>query len=206
MSYWIIGTLILSVISPVFYTKSMLAGEAKPHRFTRLVVFLASVVGVLGVLGSTNIAGIVFALIFLARATYLLIMSGIYGVGGATRLDWSCLAIAVTALVLYAISGNGLLAISFAMLADFIGYIPTFVKTWRDPTSEDPLFFGIEGLAALLGVFAIAELRVDVMFPVFFLACCVLMLFLIYRPFANRGATPSAERVPGDPEPSGVDG
>ena len=196
MSYWIIGTLILSVISPVFYTKSMLAGDAKPHRVTRLVVFLASVVGVLGVLGSTNVAGIIFALIFLARATYLLIMSGRYGVGGATCLDWYCLAIAVGALVLYAVSGNGLLAILFAMLADFIGYLPTFVKTWRDPRSEDPLFFGIEGLAALLGVVAIAEVRVDVMFPVFFLACCVAMLFLIYRPFVNRGASPEAERVP----------
>lgn len=186
MDIWILGTLILSLISPVFYTKSMLAGKAKPHRVTRLVVWLASVVGLLAVLGSPNVAGIIFAGIFFARATYLLIVSLIYGVGGASKLDIWCLTVAVLALALYGVTGNGLLAVAFGILADLIGYIPTFVKTWKNPKSEDPLFFGIEALASLFAVFAIWELRVDILFPVYFVLCSLVVVLFVYRPAISK--------------------
>lgn len=181
MNYWIIGTLVLSFISPIFYTKSMLAGKAKPHRVTRLIVWLASVAGILGILHSTNMAGIIFAIIFFVRASYLLVMSLLFGAGGASRLDKSCLVIGVLALAVYVVTGSGLLAISFGILSDVIGYIPTFVKTWRQPKSEDPLFFAIESVASLFAVFAIWELRVDVLFPIYFLLCGSTVVFLIYR-------------------------
>jgi hypothetical protein len=181
MNIWIIGTLILSLISPIFYTKSMLAHKAKPHRITRLIVWLAAIAGLVGVLGSTNTSGIIFAIIFLARASYLLIMSLIYGVGGASRLDKYCLAIGALAVIFYTITGNGLLAISLGIVADLIGYIPTFVKTWHKPHSEDPTFFIIEGVASLSAVFAIWELRVDILFPIYFVACSATVTLLIYR-------------------------
>jgi len=181
MNYWIIGTLILALISPVFYTKSMLAGKSKPHKVTRLIVWLAAIAGLLGVVHSTNIAGIIFAAIFFTRATYLLVMSYIYGVGGATKLDKYCLVIGILALLLYVITGNGLLAISLGILADLIGYIPTFVKTWHKPDSEDPTFFIIEGVASLFAVIAIWQLRVDILFPIYFVVCSAAVVMLIYR-------------------------
>ena len=181
INFWIIGTLILALLSPISYTKSMLAGKAKPHRVTRLIVWLASVAGLLGVISSTNLPGIIFAGIFFARASYLLVMSYIYGVGGASWLDKICLVIGITALLAYVATGSGLLAISFGILADIIGYIPTFVKTYHHPTSEDPVFFSIEGMAALLAVFAVWEIRVDILFPIYFFLCNAAVVFLIYR-------------------------
>jgi len=194
MNYWIIGTLILSLISPIFYTKSILAHKAKPHRVTRLIVWLASIAGVLAVIHSNNLAGKIFAGIFLARATYLLMLAAIRGVGGASKLDRVCLVIGMLALVVYAVTGSGLLAISFGVLSDFIGYIPTFIKTWHDPASESPTFFAIEGLASFLGVLAIWQLRVDIILPVYFVLCSAAVVVLIYRKrvgklFKLRGAT-----------------
>lgn len=159
----------------------MLAGKAKPHKVTRLIVWLASVAGLLGVLHSPNTAGILFAGIFFARASYLLVMALIYGTGGASQLDKSCLIIGVGALAAYAVTGSGLLAITFGILADLIGYIPTFVKTWHQPKSEDPLFFSIESSASLLAIFAIWELRPDILFPIYFFVCGAVVVFLIYR-------------------------
>jgi hypothetical protein len=181
MNPWIIGTLILSLISPIFYTKSMLAGKSKPHKVTRLIVWFAAVSGVLGILHSSNMAGIIFACIFFARASYLLVMALIYGTGGASPLDKWCLVIGILALIVYAVTRNGLLAISFGILADLIGYIPTFVKTWHKPDSEDPTFFVIEGLASMLAVIAIWQLRVDILFPIYFVLCSAAVVLLIYR-------------------------
>jgi len=181
MSYWIIGTLVLSLISPISYTKSMLAGKSKPHRITRLIVWLASVAGVLGVLHTSNLPGKIFAYIFLARASYLLVMSIIYGVGGFARLDKYCLVLGVMALIAYVTTRNGLLAISLGILADLIGYIPTFIKTYHQPQSEDPVFFSIEGAASLFGVFAVWSFQVGILFPLYFTLCSATVVTLIYR-------------------------
>jgi hypothetical protein len=181
MNYWILGTLILSLISPIFYSKSIFAGKSKPHKTTRFIVWLASIAGVLAVVHSDNLAGKIFAAIFLARATYLLVLAGIYGVGGTSRLDYVCLATGILALILYVVTGSGLLAISFGVLSDLIGYVPTFVKTWHHPSSESPAFFAIEGLASLLGVLAIRQLRVDIVLPLYFVLCSATVVSLIYR-------------------------
>ncbi len=181
MNFWIIGTLILSVLSPISYTKSMLEGKSKPHRVTRLVIWLASLAGFLGVMNSSSLPGKIFALIFLVRATYLLGMSIKYGVGGLAKLDIYCLILGILALITYSVTKNGVATILLGILADVFGYIPTFVKTYHKPESEDALFFGIEGIAALFGIFAIWELRADILFPIYFTLCCVIMLGLIYR-------------------------
>lgn len=181
MGYLIIGTLILSLISPIFYTKSMLAGKAKPHKVTRFIVWLASVAGVLGVIHNSNLPGKIYALIFFARATYLLAMSLRYGFGGFSKLDKYCLLLGIVAVISYVLTGNGLLSISLGILADVIGYIPTFIKTYRHPTTEDPTFFSIEAAAALLGVFAIWQLEPDILFPIYFTACSLVVVGLIYR-------------------------
>jgi len=181
MNYWIVGTLILSLISPISYTRSMLAGKSKPHRVTRLIVWLASVAGVLGVLHTTNLPGKIFAFIFLARASYLLVMSMIYGLGGAAKLDIYCLAIGLLALAAYVTTHNGIITISLGILADLIGFIPTFVKTYRQPTSEDPMFFSIEGIASLFGVFAVGSWQVGLLFPLYFTLCSATVVALIYR-------------------------
>lgn len=181
MNYWIIGTLVLSIISPISYTKSMLAGKAKPHRTTRLIVLLASIASVLGVVHSSNVAGQIFAGIFLARASYLFIMSMIYGTGGWAALDKYCFVIGVLALLAYVTTHNGVLTISLGILSDVIGFVPTFVKTYRHPESEDPVFFGIEGVASFLGVLAIWELRPDIIFPLYFTVCSAGVLLFIYR-------------------------
>jgi hypothetical protein len=181
MNYWIIGTIALSILSPISYTKSMLKGKVKPHRVTRLIVWLASVAGLLGVLNSSNSSGKIFALIFLIRATYLLIMAVLYGVGGLQKLDLYCLFFGVLALVAYYTTRSGLLTISLGIAADLIGYIPTFVKTYKKPESEDPLFFSIEGLASLFAIFAIWELVPDILFPIYFLLSSMTVVALVYR-------------------------
>lgn len=186
MNYWIIGTLLLSLVSPISYTKSMLAGKSKPHRVTRLIVWLASVAGLLGVLHSSNLAGKIFALIFLTRATYLLIMALLYGVGGTTKLDRICLVLGIVAIMAYLITKNGLLTISLGVLADLIAYIPTFVKTYHKPKSEDPLFFSIEFVASLFGIFAIWQWKADILFPIWFAISCLVVLALIYRKELHR--------------------
>jgi hypothetical protein len=108
-------------------------------------------------------------------------MAVIYGVGGLQKLDLYCLFFGVLALVAYYTTRSGLLTISLGIAADLIGYLPTFVKTYKKPESEDPLFFSIEGLASLFAIFAIWELAPDILFPIYFLLSSMTVVALIYR-------------------------
>ncbi|MBP9667186.1 hypothetical protein KBD87_00055 [Candidatus Saccharibacteria bacterium] len=181
MNIWILLSLVLSLISPIFYTKSMLEGKAKPHRVTRAVIWLAAVTGIIGILGSSNLSGIMFAGIFFVRASYLLVMSIIYGEGGTSKLDKVCFSMGVVAVISYVLTGSGLLAVMLGVLADLIAFIPTFVKTWKKPESEDPNFFAIEVVASICAIIAIDELRVDTIFPIYFVLSGGFVLLLIYR-------------------------
>ena len=181
MDLWIAAMILLSVLSPVSYTRSMLNNQAKPHRVTRLVIFLVSISALVGILGTSNTAGLIFAGVFFARATYLFIMSLKYGVGGSSKLDKICLAGGIVSLLIYGMTGSGIYAILLGIVTDVIAFMPTFVKTWQKPETEDPLYFFIELLAASCGALAIGEIRTDLLFPVYFILCNACLLLFIYR-------------------------
>lgn len=105
----------------------------------------------------------------------------IYGIGGRTRLNGICLGLGITGLLAYTVTGNGLLAVTFGILADVVGYIPTFVKTFKDPTSEDPVFFALEGAASFLAVLAVGSAEIGIVFPIYFVLSSTIVLVLIYR-------------------------
>ncbi len=183
MNGWLIGNIVLSLVSPISYTQSMLRGQAKPHKVTRLIVWVASMTAIIGVIGSDNVSGIAFASIFFLRATYLMLMSLKYGVGGSSRLDKTCVALGLLAIVLYPLTGSGILSVLLGITADLIAFIPTFVKIWHDPSSEDPIFFAVECAAALCAVIAIGTIKTELFFPLYIVLCNVFILMLIFRKY-----------------------
>ncbi len=174
----------LSVVSPISYTWRTLKGTVRPHRVTRLVVWVASLTSLIVTLGSENSSGKLFGIVFFARATFLLLLALKYGAGGRTKLDIYCLVIGVVG-VLVSLTGNGLAGILLALVADVVGYIPAIVKTYKDPRSEEPIFYILEFFAALSIVISIGDLSVDIIMPLYFVASCVVMLGLIYRPIKS---------------------
>jgi hypothetical protein len=62
-----------------------------------------------------------------------------------TRFDLLCGAASVAALVLWAVTGKGLLALILSVVADFFAAVPTIVKSYRAPVSEtgSPYLLGV---------------------------------------------------------------
>jgi len=74
-----------------------------------------------------------------------------------TTFDWCCGIASVTALVLWQISGSGVVGVLFSIAADALGAIPTLRKTFSHPRSESPLFFGLFAISALVTLLTITE-------------------------------------------------
>jgi len=69
--------------------------------------------------------------------------------------DLTCAVVATTALGVWLGLGQAPIAVFFAVLADGVAALPTVLKAWRDPDSENLIFYvsvGIGGVITLLTV------------------------------------------------------
>jgi len=178
----LIAATLLSFTGTTDYVLSIFRGKTKPHRTTRVVLLIVSIVNFIGTLAAHARGGILLlAILFLARSLLLAILSLSKGVGGTTKLDIWCASIAVLGIVAWQLSGSGIWALVFAIVADAVAYIPAILKTWRLPKSEAPLLYILEGVAAILAVVH-DGLLLSTIFQLYIIISCAAMLVCIYRP------------------------
>ncbi|HSX23869.1 MAG TPA: hypothetical protein VLE74_02100 [Candidatus Saccharimonadales bacterium] len=172
----------LSVVGTTDYVLSILKGTTRPHRTTRVVLFIVSVANLVGTIAAhAGLGVLLLSLLFFGRSLLLALLSIKRGIGGTSRLDISCAIIAVLGILAWQVTGSGIWALAFAILADAVAYIPAVLKTWKLPKSEAPLMYWLEGIAATLAIVH-DGLRSSVIFQAYIVLSCVVMLFCIYRP------------------------
>jgi len=100
--------------------------------------------------------------------------------GGKNWLDWACFAIEILGLIVWQLSGQALAGLALAIFADFMAYVPAYVKTWKHPETESPWFYLYYILGALLGLMAYRPEAASA-FQVYVIICCLIMIGCIYR-------------------------
>ncbi len=163
------------------YIWNIFRGSTRPHRTTRFVLFGVSAVNMLGAISAHAYAGtLILSALFLARGLILAILSVKKGLGGTSVTDIICGTVAVAGIVAWKLSGSGVTALAFAIMADATAYIPAVIKTWKHPKTEAPLLYWLGGLAAFIAVLH-DGIRLSVIFQLFVILSCATMLFCIYQ-------------------------
>jgi hypothetical protein len=133
------GGVVVGLGFSIPYIIDILRKKTQPHAYTWLIWSLTQGIGAAGILHggggitgygwwmSTGIAFLVFLLSFR------------YGTKNITRSDTFVLAAAIIAILAWVGLHEPLLAVILATLIDFLGYIPTFRKSWTEPWREDLL-------------------------------------------------------------------
>ncbi len=148
---------IIALYSYIQYIRSIFAWEITPHLFswwiwsiTTGIAFFAQVAGG-GGWGSAQGAVTFLVCIFVAMLTFR------YGkMGKFDRLDWWSLLLSFVAIGLWKMTANPFYGSLFAMLADAIGYIPTFRKVWKKPESEPSGYYLLMNLKHGLSLVALS--------------------------------------------------
>jgi hypothetical protein len=177
----IAASIILALVSPIVYGVSMVQGRSKPARMTRFIVWLAASISFFSLWADGSTGAVWLAGVFAFRNTFLLLMSLKYGMGGVATVDKYSLVIAITGLIGWQLSGDPLIALLFAILADFVGFVPALIKTYKEPDTEGPWFYYLETTAVLLNIVVIGAWSIDLLFPVHILLTNIFMLGLIFR-------------------------
>jgi len=77
------------------------------------------------------------------------------------KSDYIFGALAVAGLVLWQITGNGYIAIIFAIAADGFAAIPTILKLYKEPKTENGWIFGFGIVAATITLLTITDWRFE---------------------------------------------
>jgi hypothetical protein len=72
-----------------------------------------------------------------------------------TAFDFICGVLSLAGLVLWLISREGNYAIVFSIMADALAAIPTLVKSYKHPESENALIFAMGGINAIFALLTI---------------------------------------------------
>ncbi|MFN8016324.1 MAG: hypothetical protein U0R17_06940 [Acidimicrobiia bacterium] len=127
-----------------------------------------------------NTGAILYAGLSFAHSGLLFGMSLWRGMGGKNRLDFTCLGIAVCGIIGWKLTGNALVGVWFAILADLAAYIPAFIKTWKHPNTESHWLYTLSILAAGLSL-AAYPIKAESIFQIYIILASATMVLIIYR-------------------------
>ncbi len=180
---FLIISIILPLISPLIYSKAILKGDAKPHRTTRFVLLLINALATASLLAQHNNVAAWLAGASLLQSIIVFTLSIKHGMGGWAKMDVICLAIALLGIIAWQTTNDPVLALYFAILADFTGIVPTIIKTYHHPETEIWSFFLIDAVAACFNLLALQSWTINgYVYPAFLLLINSAMVPLILRP------------------------
>lgn len=182
-SFLIWASNILVFSSYLAYEWAMIKGKAKPHRTTRLVLFIIVILGFFSMYAQGDRVVVWFLGICAFQSLIMLLMSIKYGMGGWAKEDIIALLIALIGIVTWRVTDNPALGLYAAIVADFAGMVPALIKTYKLPQTEYWLTYVFDLSAILLTGLAIQNGGFNnYLYPVYlFLVNALMMIFLLRK-------------------------
>ena len=178
-----IGVLI-NLIGILWYIRSIFYSGTKPNLVSWFIWALAPFIGVFLQLKAE--AGLsVLGTLMAGFGPFLVLLFSLFKKNSFWKIktfDVICGLIALFSLILYILTHNLGISILFAILSDFLAYIPTILKTYKFPETENSSIFAggiINNILALLitknWIFAIYA------FPVYLVLANLIEVYFIYH-------------------------
>lgn len=172
----------LSLYGGASYIISTLQGKTRPNRVTWFLWATVPSIALVAQLSEgvrwqaviTFVAGfnplMIFIASFINRKSYWKI----------TKLDVTCGLISLLAIVLWAISGKGSVAIILSIVADFLAGLPTLLKAYKFPETENYRVFLFGAINATITLLTIKHWKLaNFAFASYILAICIVLVMLI---------------------------
>lgn len=148
-------SIIVACLSSLIGIWSIVKGNFRPQRMTRLLYFLISLlfVGTLFAQGDRN--GIFIASTQLLGGFIILLLSIKKGMGGYAKSDIVVFMLAILSLIVWKTTDNPTLGLSMSIVTDLIAFYPTLIKTWHRPETEEWRFYMSDVIASLFSILSI---------------------------------------------------
>jgi hypothetical protein len=180
---FIILAVLANLIGSTNYVISTIRGTTKPNRVTWFLWALFPMIAFSAMLdkevGLTPLI-MTFMSGFLPLMIFISSFINKKAFWQISRFDWICGALSLAGLVLWILTQEGNLAIIFSIAADGLAVLPTLVKSYTKPETENWLAYGGAATAAFITLLTIkAWTFAAIAFPMYIFVVCVILSFLI---------------------------
>jgi hypothetical protein len=180
---FIFVSVLLPLISPFVYAKAILRGEAKPHRTTRFVLLIDTLLATASLFAQHNYIAMLLSGVSALQAIVIFALCIKRGIGGWSKTDMTCLIIAFFGIYLWQTTKNPLFALYASIAADLAGMIPAILKTYWRPETEIWTFFILDAIAGIFNLFALPHWSTqETAYPLYIVLINFFMVLLIVRP------------------------
>lgn len=154
---FLVISIIIGFISPLIGIGSVLWGTFRPQRMTRFLIFLLSLLFVGTLLAQHDTNGIYIALAQLLGSIVIFVLSLKKGMGGWETTDKVVLGMTFLSLLVWKMTTNALLGLLLSLVTDFIGFVPTIIKTWKWPETEEWKFYLSDVLSSTFSLLSLSS-------------------------------------------------
>jgi len=174
---------IIFTLGSIGYVIDTLKGRVRPNRVTWFIWALAPLIAFSAQL-EEGVAIHQSLLTFTVGFIPLLILAASFlnkkSYWKLGKLDIACGVFALAGLLLWQIIGTGLVAIAFAILADGVAAVPTLIKSYEFPESENWMLFFANALSAGITLLTIKQWNFETVgFPLYIFILTVTLTILI---------------------------
>ena len=184
LEYLVFVAAFATLVATYVYISSMFKGVAKPNRVSWLMWTIAPLIAAAAAV--SNGVGWAALPVFMSGFSPFLIFTASFVTKKAywklASFDYVCGALSGLALVLWYVTRDPNVAISFAIGSDGLASIPTLTKAWNHPETESAWPF-IVGVFNALTSFGAATMWTfsEYAFPAYLIAINIMLCFSVYN-------------------------
>lgn len=174
--------LIFNILGNFSYLKAVIRGKAKPHKVSWFIWALAPLVAFAAQIseGVGITALMTFAVGFGPLLVFLASFINKKSDWKINNFDYFCLVLSLSAIILWAITKDAMVALVLSIVADAVACIPTLIKSWYFPETEEYKAYLYAGISAFITILTLPQWTFDYYaFPFWILAICAVFVLLI---------------------------
>lgn len=178
---------ILSLVGYIPYIITIIQGKTRPNRATWWIWTLVGGLLAFSYLSEGDPNSIWLPLGYFIGPFITAILSLRYGYAEWTKLDIACIVVAIISIVPWWLSHDATITLLINLIIDATGAIPTVVKTYREPETEDFTAWIIFWVANTLQLFAISMWNIAALYPIYlFILATSIVAFIIRGKIKKR--------------------
>jgi len=179
---WIFLGAAIGALGTAVYLRDTLRGTTKPNRVTWLMWAVAPLLAAAVELKEG--VGLRVLPTFMVGFMPLLVFAASFhnpaAVWKIRRIDYACGVMSAVGTAVWLATRNGVLAISAAILADFLAGVPTMMKSWTHPETETVYSYVGAVISMTILLLTIQHWTFDVAaFPLFIVCIASVEVFLV---------------------------
>jgi hypothetical protein len=186
---WVFLAVAINLAGAIIYAYSVVKGSTRPNRVTWFILSFAPLLAFAAMmLEGVSFRESVFTL-ETGISPLIIFISTFFAKQPKweiTRFDLACGALSVLGFIMWIVLKEGTVAISFAIAADGLAFLPTLVKAFKYPETESPWAFMMGTVAAAIALAIITKWQFEYFaFPLYILIADVLATIFIYFKFGT---------------------